>query len=106
MKTNQILCALALAASTISAFAQPAAPSDGSRPPGRPPTPPPIVALDTDRDGTISAEELKNATASLKTLDKDGDGALSPEELRPPGPPPRENSNPQPEPPPGAGDGE
>src|SRR5262245_59204883 len=33
-----------------------------------------VAALDTDKDGTISAEELKNAVASLKTLDKDGDG--------------------------------
>ncbi len=59
-------------------------------PPGKPPLPPVIAALDTDHDGTISAAELAAAPDSLKALDKDGDGALSPEELRPPGPPPHE----------------
>lgn len=56
----------------------------------KPPVPPVIAALDTNHDGTISAEELANAPESLKALDKDGDGALSPEELRPMGPPPGE----------------
>lgn len=58
-------------------------------PPGRPPVPPVIAALDADKDGTISAEELENSPESLKRLDRNGDGALSPEELRPKGPPPR-----------------
>lgn len=66
-------------------------------PRGKPPLPPIIEALDTDHDGTISAEEMKNAPESLKTLDKDGNGELSPEELRPLGPPP---------PPEGGGDGD
>ena len=57
-------------------------------PPGKPPVPPLIAALDVDRDGTISAPELADAPESLKTLDKNGDGELSPEELRPHGPPP------------------
>lgn len=57
-------------------------------PPNKPPVPPVIAALDVDRDGTISAEELAGAPESLKVLDKDGDGELSPEELRPFGPPP------------------
>ncbi len=52
-------------------------------PPGGPPPSPLIAALDTDKDGTISAAELKNASASLAALDRSGDGALSPEELRP-----------------------
>lgn len=56
----------------------------------KPPVPPLIAALDSDHNGTISAEELLNAPESLKALDKDGDGALSPEELRPMAPPPRE----------------
>jgi hypothetical protein len=59
------------------------------QPPARRPAPPVIAALDTDRDGTISATELKAAPESLKSLDKNGDGELSPEELRPQGPPPR-----------------
>ena len=53
--------------------------------PPRPPFPPPpvIVALDADRDGELSAEEIENAAAALKTLDKDGDGALSRQEMHP-----------------------
>jgi hypothetical protein len=57
-------------------------------PPGHRPPPPLIVALDTNKDGTLSAEELKAAPESLLTLDKDGDGQLSPQELFPHGPPP------------------
>lgn len=61
----------------------------GPPPQGMRPVPPLIAALDTDKDGTISAEELKAASESLKTLDKNGNGALDREELRPPhGPPP------------------
>ncbi|QTA90648.1 EF-hand domain-containing protein [Desulfonema magnum] len=41
-------------------------------------------ALDTDRDGQLSAEEIENATNILKTLDKNGDGILGRDELRPP----------------------
>jgi Ca2+-binding EF-hand superfamily protein len=48
---------------------------------------PVIAALDTDKNGTISAEELEKAVESLKTLDKNNDGKLTPEELRPPGGP-------------------
>lgn len=42
-----------------------------------------MMALDADKDGSISASEIENASKALATLDKDGDGALSPEELRP-----------------------
>lgn len=42
-----------------------------------------LLALDADKDGSISASEIENASKALATLDKDGDGALSPEELRP-----------------------
>jgi collagen type III alpha len=42
-----------------------------------------MVALDTNKDGEISADEIKNASKSLKTLDKNGDGKLSAAELRP-----------------------
>ena len=54
--------------------------------PGRPPAgrPSPVIeALDTDHDGIISAEELKNASASLLTLDKNKDGQLTEDEYRP-----------------------
>ena len=42
-----------------------------------------MLALDADRDGEISAEEIKNAVAALKKLDRDGNGKLTQEELRP-----------------------
>ena len=46
--------------------------------------PDPIVeAIDTDHDRTISAAELGNAAASLALLDKDKDGRLSAGEIRP-----------------------
>ena len=45
--------------------------------------PPLVVALDANKDGTISADELANASAALKSLDKNGDGAVQMEELRP-----------------------
>lgn len=48
----------------------------------RPPNPL-MEALDTNRDGVLSAEEIANAPASLKKLDKNGDGKLTPDELRP-----------------------
>lgn len=46
-----------------------------------------VAALDTDKDGTLSAEEIAKASEALKTLDKNADGKLSPEELRPAGGP-------------------
>jgi hypothetical protein len=39
-----------------------------------------LGALDTDHDNVISAAEIDNAPAALKTLDKDHDGKLSAEE--------------------------
>ena len=38
-------------------------------------------ALDKDRDGKLSADELKNAVASLKALHKNSDGKLDAEEI-------------------------
>lgn len=43
------------------------------------------AALDTDKDGILSAEEIAAAPTTLKTLDKNGDGVLTPDELRPAG---------------------
>ena len=77
---------------------------------GRPPHPPmPLMqALDTDRDHKISAEEIEDATAALKTLDENGDGEITREELKPkppegaaegeqPAGPPPEQAGPPPE---------
>ena len=63
----------------------------GSRPgPGpdgrRPPIPRIVRALDTNGDGIIDAQEIKNAVESLKKLDERGDGRLTPDEYL--GPPP------------------
>lgn len=41
------------------------------------------AALDTDKDGKISATEIEKATASLRKLDRNKDGALTEDELRP-----------------------
>ena len=40
-------------------------------------------ALDTNKDGEISAEEISAAVTSLKKLDKNSDGKLTRDELRP-----------------------
>jgi len=42
-----------------------------------------MMALDTDKNGEISAKEIQNAAAALKKLDKNGDGKLTRDELRP-----------------------
>lgn len=80
---------------TMMAFAQPPqnpqAPGVEGRPgeerprqPGGPPRVQPLmVALDSNKDGELSAEEIANAPTSLKTLDKNKDGKLTPDELRP-----------------------
>jgi hypothetical protein len=94
-----LLCAASFAA--LKGFAQgpdrpPSAPPPNLRGPGsgqpggphhHPPPPPLLVALDSDHDGVISAEEIANAPQALRSLDKNGDGKLSEAEVRPPRPP-------------------
>jgi len=41
-----------------------------------------VAALDTDRNGTLSATELALAPTALRALDLNADGALSSDELR------------------------
>jgi Ca2+-binding EF-hand superfamily protein len=75
--------------------------AQGPPPPHMPP-PPVIVALDTDKNGSVSAAELQNSATSLKTLDENSDGELSIQELLDIGPPPPmdEADGPQGPPPP------
>jgi hypothetical protein len=51
---------------------------------GRPPLGNPVVrAIDMDRNDELSAAELANAPAAIKTLDTNNDGKVSADELRP-----------------------
>ncbi len=93
----RILLTLILTFATVSVLAQ----DDGGKKPRGPggpgggpgsenrggprPAPPIIAALDSDKDGEISAEEMANASEALATLDKDGDGKLSGKEIHGPG---------------------
>lgn len=58
--------------------------------PGMPGMGPPggglIAALDKDRNGELSAEEISAASDALKKLDRDGDGKLTQREFMPPRP--------------------
>ncbi len=44
---------------------------------------PAFLALDSDKDGVISAAEIANAGTALKSLDRNGDGKLTQDEVRP-----------------------
>ncbi len=57
----------------------------GFGPPGFGPPPiPAMMAIDTDGDGELSAEELAKAPEALRTLDANGDKKLTEDELIPP----------------------
>lgn len=57
-------------------------PAPQAVPPTRP-APPIFQALDLNHDGVIDADELAQASTSLKRLDRNGDGRLTPDEYRP-----------------------
>lgn len=80
MKTTPTLAAALLAALACQAQAEPQGPPHG--PPPHPPAPI-YKSLDSDGDGTISAEEIAAAAESLRALDIDGDGTVSRDELHP-----------------------
>ena len=82
---------------------RPGPPGRGEQDPGRPPRPdhdegdpppppfgpppnPMFLAIDTNDDGELSANEIANASKSLLKLDRDKDGILTEEEVRPPRP--------------------
>ena len=74
------------------------APADGKegRKPPMGPMGPLMVALDTDKDGVLSAAEIAAATENLKKLDKNGDGKIDRVELLPPRPQgPQDGKGPQ-----------
>jgi EF hand len=103
MNTLRIARRLLLGAAFFSptlALAQPPGPLDGDGPPPssgrrggpggdpgedglRPPGSPIIAALDTNHDGELSPEEIRNASAALKMLDHNRDGVLDHSELGP-----------------------
>lgn len=72
--------------------ARPARPADAPARPERPagsgadtarPVDPVMLALDADKNGSLSAGELNNAAASLAALDLNKDGKLTADEFRP-----------------------
>jgi len=73
------------------------APADGKE--GRKPPMglmgPLMAALDTDKDGVLSAEEIAAASENLKKLDKNGDGKIDRKELLPPRPQGKQGDNAQ-----------
>lgn len=92
MKLTRFLLAGLTVGFTCLASAQTSTPGPrqggGFRGPGPhgpgPHFPPPVIAaLDLNKDGTISADEIAQAATSLKALDKNGDGKLDFEELHP-----------------------
>ena len=91
MTLTEITRGLLLGATALASTLAMAQPPGGSGRPGgrggddglRPPGPPIIAALDTDRDGELSAAEIRNAAAALKTLDHNHDGMLDNSELDP-----------------------
>lgn len=46
-----------------------------------------MEALDADKDGILSKEEIANASKALAKLDKNKDGQITPDEYRPGRPP-------------------
>ena len=87
--TLSLVCVVALV--TYTSVAQPPGGGRGGQGGGRPggpggfgPPPNPILeAIDKDDDHQLSAKEIENAVAALRTLDRNKDGRLSEEELRP-----------------------
>lgn len=74
--THRLLCAAALVVSS-AAFAAPERPLPARA------SNPIFAALDVDRNGTVSPEEIAAAPLTLAALDLDGDGVVSADEWQP-----------------------
>ena len=99
MKTRSIHLILAVLATITANAAEPKTP-DGHRPPPQPLQ----KALDTNRDGELSPDEISASTTVLEGLDKNGDGALTRKEFLPKPPKDKDeqgNEGAPPPPPPG-----
>ena len=94
-KLPRFLIALSLSAAALSAQTTTPTPTEGSRGkhgghhgPGRGGFGHPEVrALDTDKNGELSTDEITNASASIRALDANADGVVSMAEFRPARPP-------------------
>ena len=82
MKRTILPVGLMLVAAVVAGTVRAQRPGGAGGMPGRGFPPPPVLAaLDTDGDGEVSAKEIDNAAAALRTLDRNKDGKLSREEL-------------------------
>jgi Ca2+-binding EF-hand superfamily protein len=82
--TVLFVAGIALCAAVAQSPGDGRGPEGQGRPDGfRPPMHPLEEALDADGDHQLSAKEIENAVAALKTLDKNEDGKLGEDELRP-----------------------
>ena len=79
MKTNRLHLLFVMAA-TVTASAQEPKPPVVRR---LPPTQPLLVALDANRDGSLSPSEIADSSEALGDLDRNGDGMLTRKELLP-----------------------
>lgn len=77
MQRNPALFRFLLAALPLALAGSSAAQGPGNQPR------PVVRALDTDRDGKLSATEIKAASRTLLTLDTNGDGQITSDELQP-----------------------
>src|SRR3954453_17951117 len=87
---NLLAAAVLTGAVSLASFAQDPRPDGpggrggrGGGPGGGFPQLPILVALDADGDGELSAKEIDNAAAALRTLDKNKDGKLTRDEMLP-----------------------
>src|SRR4051794_40493325 len=83
MKRSTLAIGLMIGAAILTRPALAQRPGRGGPPGGGGPPLPVLAALDADGDGELSAKEIDNAAAALRTLDKNKDGKLTRDELLP-----------------------